>query len=171
MLGLARENAVEIRQRRLEVVPALGQRGTQEEHGHRRLLEVPPGRQRGFGVAIVARIGARAAELGVGGGEPDGGGQIRGVGGMAGALRTERIVLRRIGGKGFDHDVVALGHERLGRERRGLRKHQRGQPQGAGSMGCAHGCGPSESRAPEGTRLRRRAQWWPWLRPFSGVAA
>ena len=66
MPGLARQHALQIGERGIEIVPPLLERRAQDQHRDRRLDKVPPGRQRRLGIAVVTRVALAASEREVG---------------------------------------------------------------------------------------------------------
>ena len=74
-LGIARvllQQAGQVVQGRVELMPALADRGPQEQDLRRRIREPPPGCQGGLGVAVVARVRLALAELDVAAGRRHG---------------------------------------------------------------------------------------------------
>ena len=104
------QHPIEVGERRCEAVPALADDGAQDQDFAVRAIKVPPRRQGGLSVAVVARVGLGSAQSEVASGQGQGQRQVLGIRRQLGAQATQ--LLRQCAVRSpeaLDHHLFARG--------------------------------------------------------------
>ena len=131
MSGLARQHALQMRERGIEVVATLLEHRAQDENRDRRLDKVPPWRQRRLSIALVTRVALALSERDVSRRQRKRAVQVRRVFGKPRPRQREHThpwIARR--GQALQDRVVIIRDIGLGRARdRRHGQQQAGKPQ------------------------------------------